>query len=278
MSGPDARYGARVSLELLSIARAVALAAGEKAMTMRASGVQLAGTKSTRTDIVTHADQEVEGYIRDKLSAARPDDGFFGEESGAVTGASGLTWVVDPIDGTVNYAYGIPAYGVSIAVVEGEPDPASWTALAGVVVNPAGDECFTAAAGAGAALGDRTLRLGPPPELAEALIGTGFGYHPDGRTRQAEVVARLIGRIRDIRRIGVASLDLAAVAAGRLDGYYEAGLNPWDHAAGTLIAREAGAHVGGVGGSAEGRDALICAHPRLAPALEEALLGAGFTG
>ncbi|MEO6201309.1 MAG: inositol monophosphatase family protein, partial [Cryobacterium sp.] len=139
---------------LLTLARETALAAADLASSRRAAGVAVAASKSSAEDIVTHADRETEALIRMLLAEARPNDGFYGEESEPSTGSSGLTWVVDPIDGTVNYLYGIPAYAVSIAVVEGDPDPTTWTPLAGAVVNPAVGEVFTAMAGGGAFLGE----------------------------------------------------------------------------------------------------------------------------
>lgn len=249
--------------ELREIAVTVARRAATLAVQRRRNGVEIATSKSTLTDIVTHADREAESLIRSVLAAARPRDGFLGEETGAESGSSGLTWVVDPIDGTVNYFYGIPAYAVSIAVVEGEPDPATWTTLAGAVVNPEAGEEFTASAGGGAHLNGSALRVADGTELSLALIGTGFGYDASVRTRQAAFVAELIGKVRDVRRIGAASLDLCGVAAGRLDAYFERGLNPWDHAAGALVAREAGARVAGLGGGREGSDLLIAAAPKL---------------
>lgn len=251
------------STELLNLARETALTAGNLARRRRAEGVEVAASKSSPEDIVTDADRETEVLIRGLLAAARPNDGFYGEESEASVGSSGLTWVVDPIDGTVNYLYGIPAYAVSIAVVEGEPDPRTWNTLAGAVVNPVLGELFSAAAGAGSHLGDRRLQVNNGVPLSLALIGTGFGYDAAVRRWQADVVRGLVGQVRDIRRIGSAALDLCAVAAGRLDLYYESGLNPWDHAAGALIAREAGAQVGALGVAAEGRDLLIAGAPDL---------------
>lgn len=268
-------------LELLSIATQLAKAGAELAARMRAEGVDLAGTKSSRTDVVTAADKAVESMIRERLARVRPDDAFFGEESDASTGSSGLTWVVDPIDGTVNYLYGLPSYGISVAVVEGGADPATWSPVAGVVVNPAGNEFFAAARGQGATwqsldgLESRELRLPEAPPLAEALVSTGFGYNAQRRTEQAEVAARLIGNVRDLRRMGVASIDLCYVAMGRLDAHYETGLNPWDHAAGALVAREAGAVVSGLAGEAEGRAFLMACHPDLQPEFEDALVAAG---
>ncbi len=254
---------APASTELLRLAREIALEAGELALTRRAQGVHVAASKSSPEDVVTDADRETEALIRRRLADARPHDGFFGEESDATGGTSGLTWVVDPIDGTVNYLYGIPAWGVSIAVVEGDPDPATWTTLAGAVRNPAADELFTAAAGQGSFLGKRRLQVPAGVPLSLALLGTGFSYQAARRERQADVVRGLIGQVRDIRRIGSAALDLCSVAAGRLNLYYERGLNPWDQAAGALIAREAGARVGAFGHDREGNELLIAGAPDL---------------
>ena len=163
--------------DLLLIAVDIAREAGELARRRRTEGVAVAATKSTLADIVTEADREVEDLIRARLAAVRPGDGFLGEESGAERGTTGITWVVDPIDGTVNYAYGIPHYAVSIAAVAGEPEPATWTAQAGVVFSPAVDELFRAARGEGAWLGERRLSVSQATD-AGALLATGFGYDP----------------------------------------------------------------------------------------------------
>jgi len=261
--------------ELLSLAKRTALAAAALVHERRTEGVEIADRKSTPTDIVTRADRESENLIRALISDARPDDGFFGEESAAESGTSGLTWVVDPIDGTVNYLYDIPAYAVSIAVVEGDPDPTTWRALAGVVVGPASGELYTATAGGGAYLGTRRLQVTHGTSLAQALLGTGFGYEAGRRERQAQIVARLIGRVRDIRRIGSAALDLCSIASGRLDAYYEMGLHPWDHAAGALVATEAGARVGGLGGAPATEALTIAAEPELFDQLEPVLAELG---
>jgi len=261
--------------ELLTIARTIALAAGSLAKQRRAEGVEVAASKSSSVDIVTEADRETEALIRAALADARPNDGFFGEESGADSGTSGLTWIVDPIDGTVNFLYGIPHYAVSIAVVEGEPDPLTWTALAGAVVNPATGEVFTATAGGGARLGEQLIHVAPPVELSQALVATGFAYDSEMRGRQGRIVAELLPRVRDIRRQGTASLDLCFVAAGRYNAYFERTLSPWDHAAGALIARESGAAVKGLGQSAPSRDFVLAGHPDVAAALERTLVTLG---
>jgi myo-inositol-1(or 4)-monophosphatase len=261
--------------QLLAIALAIALEAGELASRRLREGVEIAASKSSKEDIVTHADRETEALIRRRLREQRPDDGFFGEESGAETGTSGLTWVVDPIDGTVNFLYGIPQWAISIAVVEGEPDPATWTALAGVVANPANGEVFTATAGGGAFLGGVAIAVAAPAELSQCLVGTGFSYRAEVRTQQLEVVAGLIARVRDIRRMGSAALDLCAVACGRLNAHFERELNPWDHAAGALIAEEAGARVSGLGGEPAGKSFLLAAEPSVAESLEKVLRESG---
>ena len=258
-------------VELLSLARSIALEAGALVLEARRGVVEVADRKSSSVDVVTQVDRDAEALIRGRLAEARPHDGFFGEESGGASGTSGLTWVVDPIDGTVNFLYGIPHYAVSIAVVEGEADPQHWRALAGVVVNPATGELFTATSAGGAHLGDRTLQVNPAVELSQALVATGFAYAAQTRAEQGAAVARLLPQVRDVRRMGTASLDLCAVASGRVDAYFERTLSPWDHAAGALIAAEAGARVSGLPGLRADHRFLLAAHPQLAVALERAL-------
>nr|WP_184752980.1 inositol monophosphatase family protein [Microbacterium thalassium] len=248
--------------ELQNIAIEIAREAGALARERRAEGVSIAATKSGIADIVTEADREVEALIRDRLRVARPEDGFLGEESAPEPGVSGVTWVVDPIDGTVNYAYGIPSYAVSIAAVSGEPDPRSWRALAGAVFNPAIGEMFHAARGEGAWLDGKRISVNPEPSEAGALLATGFGYDPATHAADLARVARVMPLARDLRRIGAASLDLAFVAAGRLDGYFERGLHPWDHAAGALLVVEAGGRVGGPDG-VPGRGLTVASGPAL---------------
>ena len=256
--------------DLAELALDIAQEAGALARRRRTEGVAIAATKSTLADIVTEADREVEALVRGRLIEARPGDGFLGEESEAEPGTSGVTWVVDPIDGTVNYAYGIPHYAVSIAAVEGDPDPARWTALAGVVVNPASGEVYRAARGGGAWLGGQRLSVSTPSE-AGALIATGFGYDPATHDGDFARLRRVMPLARDVRRAGAASLDLAYVAAGRLDGYFERGLNPWDHAAGGLLVSEAGGLIGGSAAGRPGRDMTIAAGPELFPRIVAAL-------
>lgn len=252
-----------MSAELRRIATEIAHEAAQRAMAQREAGVHIAAEKSTPVDIVTDADRATEVFIRERLAELRPNDGIFGEEGGGATGTSGLTWLVDPIDGTVNYLYDIPEWAVSIAVVEGDPDPNSWTALAGAVVNPRIGEVFSAHAGGGATVNDRPIAVSAKTDLATALIGTGFAYAAEVRAEQAVVIGHLISRVRDIRRLGACSLDLCAVASGRFDAYFERTVSPWDHAAGALIAREAGAIVSGYPGKREGREFLIASNPNL---------------
>ena len=262
-------------MNLLELATSIALEAGELAARRRREGVEVAATKSTVVDVVTEADREVERLIRGRIADARPDDAILGEEGGGQTGTSGLTRVVDPIDGTTNYLYGIPHYAVSVAVVEGEPDPLTWVDAVGVVHNPASGELYAAAAGEGATLNGTSIRVPEPVPLAEALIGTGFAYAAEMRGVQGAIATRLLPLVRDLRRQGTASLDLAFVAAGRLNAYYERTLSPWDHAAGAVIAREAGAVVKGLGDAAPSRDLVLAGHPELVAELEVLLAGFG---
>jgi myo-inositol-1(or 4)-monophosphatase len=258
--------------ELEALAVDIAREAGDLARTRRHAGVAIAATKSALADIVTEADREVEALIRGRLAAERPDDGFLGEETGAERGSSGITWVVDPIDGTVNYAYGIPHYAVSIAAVSGEPAPECWEALAGAVYAPMMGEMFHAAQGEGAWLGETRLAVNAEVGPAGALLATGFGYDPATRPGDLELIARVMPVLaRDLRRGGSAALDHAYVAAGRLDGYFERGLSPWDHAAGALLVTEAGGRFGRNRPDGSGRAPLIVA---AAPAIFDRLAAA----
>ncbi len=252
------------------IAVDIAREAGALARRRRAEGVAVAATKSSLADIVTEADREVEQLIRDRLAEARPDDGFLGEESDPRVGTSGVTWVVDPIDGTVNYAYGIPHYAVSIAAVTGEPVPGAWEAQAAAVYSPVIDELFHARRGGGAWLGERRLEVSRVTD-AGALLATGFGYDPATHDGDLARVRRMMVLARDLRRGGAAALDLAYVAAGRLDGYFERGLKPWDHAAGALLVTEAGGVVGGRPGGAPGPEMTVAAGAALFARMQDLL-------
>lgn len=232
-------------VELLAIANKIAVEAADFAFNARKVGARVAATKSSDTDIVTQTDRDTEALVRQLVWAARPDDGIVGEEGENLVGTSGLNWVVDPIDGTVNFLYGIPVWAVSVAVVIGDPLPGQYQVLAGVVVNPTIGEVFQAARGGGATLNGEPIRVNRGVSLAGALLGTGFSYSAECRVAQGRLMGLLLPRVRDIRRAGAASLDLCSVAAGRLDAYFERGTHIWDHAAGVLIVREAGGIVGG---------------------------------
>ncbi len=230
-------------------------------------------TKTTLTDPVTEVDREVEALVVAELLTARPDDGVIGEEGSNRPGTSGVRWVIDPIDGTVDFIYGIPGCNVSVAAeVDG-------TVVAGAVVDPLHGDTFAAARGHGATRNGAPLRCSAVTDPALALVGTGFAYDPTERARQAAVAAHVLPRIRDIRRIGAAAIDLCWVACGRLDAYYERNLSPWDWAAGAIVAAEAGAVVAGLGGRALPGDlpaaTVVAANPGLHPALCALLLDAG---
>lgn len=256
-----------MSADLAGIARLIAREAGEIIVTRRKGHVEVANTKSSAVDVVTAVDRESEALIHARLGELRPDDGFLGEEGEARESRSGITWIVDPIDGTVNFLYDIPHYAVSIAAVSGSPVPGSWQVEAGAILNPATGELFHAARGEGSFLGERRLHIGQPPELSGALLATGFSYRSAVRAEQARVMAALIPEVRDIRRAGTASLDLAFVAAGRLDIFFERTLMPWDHAAGELVVTEAGGVIEGLGSSPAGRQGLFAGHPELVATL-----------
>nr|WP_206442665.1 inositol monophosphatase family protein [Streptomyces boncukensis] len=253
--------------ELLSLALEAAHKAGALLRDGRPEDLGVAATKTSPIDVVTEMDLASEKLITDFLGDHRPEDGFLGEEGASSPGSSGVRWVIDPIDGTVNYLYGRPDWAVSIAAeYAGER-------VVGVVAAPVRGETCHAVLGEGAWRGERRLRCRPSPPLDQALIGTGFGYVAGRRAAQAEVARALLPRVRDIRRCGSAAIDLCDVAAGRLDGYYERGLHPWDMAAGDLIAREAGARTGGRGAAAPDGELTLAASPgvfdALHPLLEE---------
>jgi myo-inositol-1(or 4)-monophosphatase len=237
------------------------------------------GTKSSSTDMVTEMDRASEDLIVDALRTSRPSDGVLGEEGSAAAGSSGVRWLIDPIDGTTNYLYGHPGFAVSIAAeVDGRVDIC-------VVVDPLHVDVFRAVRGRGASRNGEPLTLRDPVArgpaaaglgtLGDALVATGFAYDPARRERQAEVLARVIGRVRDIRRVGAASVDLCWVGTGRVDAYYERGLSPWDLAAGSLVAEEAGAFVGDLDGGPPSPQFVLAAHPDLFEPLRLLLTAAG---
>lgn len=231
-------------------------------------------SKSTPTDPVTVVDTETERLLRERLAELRPGDPILGEEGGgpadpAGTPADAITWVLDPIDGTVNFVYGIPAYAVSVGV------QVAGVSVAGAVADVVGGQVYSAATGLGAHVSDgqgvRPLRCAAVDDLSMALLGTGFGYSRQRRATQAALLARLLPLVRDVRRIGSAALDLCMVAAGRLDAFYEHGLQPWDCAAGALIAAEAGARVSLPANDIEGAGLVLAAAPGIADELLAAL-------
>jgi myo-inositol-1(or 4)-monophosphatase len=232
--------------ELLELAESAARRAGELVHGRRPDRLEV-GTKSSPTDVVTQMDTAAEELLRELIGTARPDDGLLGEEAGLQPGTSGLTWVVDPIDGTVNYLYGLPSYAVSVAVVTGDPTvDGAWAPVAGCVHNPASGETWTSGLRRGAFLDGHQLRMAAPPHLPGALVATGFGYRAARRRNQARVLASLLPQIRDIRRLGCASIDLCMLATGRVDAFFERGLHAWDMAAARLVVTEAGGRVRGL--------------------------------
>ena len=262
-----------MSTELLDVAVRTARAATELIRAGREQGVTVAGTKSTVVDVVTEVDRASERLIRKLIATERPDDAFLGEEGDDVPGSSGVRWIVDPVDGTVNLLYGIPQYAVSIAAeVDGE-------VVAGVVLNAATGAEYTAYvatdATAYAFRDGESLRVRDTVPLGERLVSTGFGYDAGLRELQARALVHLLPRVRDIRRLGSCALDLCGVAEGSLDAYVEEGVNLWDHAAGGLVARAAGATTEVTTGS--GGRMLIMAAPAAGFAeFREAVATAGF--
>ncbi|MDQ4070619.1 MAG: inositol monophosphatase [Actinomycetota bacterium] len=255
--------------ELLDLAETVARKAGDLLLE-GADGLRVdVATKTSGTDMVTEMDQASEALIVEGILNARPDDAVLGEESGGHEGTSGVRWVIDPLDGTTNYLYRHPVWAVSVAAeVDGRVE-------VGVVASPGLQETFTAVRGKGAWLNGDPVAVSDAGDLATALVGTGFAYSASRRAAQATVLPHLLPVVRDIRRYGVASLDLCWVACGRLDGYFEAGGQPWDVAAGLLIAAEAGAVARGLDGGPVSPESVMVAAPGVAPALFELLIRAG---
>ncbi|MFG2226401.1 inositol monophosphatase family protein [Streptomyces sp. NPDC048644] len=251
--------------ELLQLALEAARRAGQLLRDGRPADLGVAATKTSPIDVVTEMDLASEKLITEFLAERRPHDGFLGEEGASVEGSSGVRWVIDPVDGTVNYLYGLPSWAVSIAA---EKDGES---VAGVVAAPLRGETYHAVLGGGAFNNGERIRHRPAPPLSQALVGTGFGYLAERRAAQADVVRTLVPQVRDIRRGGSAAIDLCDVACGRLDAYYERGLNPWDLAAGDLIAREAGALTGGRPGDPPSHELTVAASPELFGTLQPLL-------
>ena len=269
---------------LLDLAVSAAWAGAELAVLRRAEGVGEVGTKSTDTDPVTAADRAVEALIVRELLDRRPDDRVLGEEGGATRGdatpdsgnqgaaGTGVRWIIDPIDGTVNYVYGLPFYAVSVAAeVDGR-------VVAGVVRNAATGDEWTAVRGGGAWRAGQRLTGSSVASLDRCLVATGFGYAAADRAFQAGVMTGLLPRVRDIRRFGAASLDLCHAAEGLVDAYFERGLNAWDHAAGGLVAHEAGLRLGGLRGQPPSPSMVLAAPVALYGALHELLVSADADG
>ncbi len=249
--------------DLLELAVTLARVAGDTARDMRSEVLASVETKSSPTDLVTRADAAAEQIIVEGIETARPDDAVFGEEGTTRTGSSGVTWHIDPIDGTTNFVYDLPAWSVSIAVAVDDRTEV------GVVYNPVIDELYTAVRGGGAFLNGQPIEVGGCSDLALSLIGTGFSSHSHIRRIQAGIATSVLPRIRDYRRFGSAALDLCAVACGRIDGYYETGLNVWDYAAGALLVEEAGGVVRLLPANDHHGEWLVAAPPTLAGPLQE---------
>lgn len=225
------------------------------------------GSKSTPTDLVSDADRAAEKFLVDFFKHERPDDGILAEEGGGRESRSGITWVIDPLDGTVNFLFGIPVWCVSIAAQDADGG------LAGVVYDPNRDELFAAARGEGSTLNGEPIQVGAKADLAEALIGTGFSYDAEARSEQASILSRVLPKVRDLRRAGSAAIDLATLACGRFDGFYEAPMEAWDKAAGVLIVQEAGGIVSELPAPRNLSPGVIAAGPALHDALRALVLG-----
>jgi myo-inositol-1(or 4)-monophosphatase len=262
-------------LELVDLASGVARKAADLLLDGARHTRSLVETKSTPTDMVTEMDRASEELIVAALLDARPDDGIVAEEGSARAGTSGLRWVIDPLDGTTNYLYGHPGWAVSIAaetVADDDPDAHdSSRTVAGVVLDVVHDELFTAAPGHGALRNGAPIRCSDQTDVADALLATGFGYRPERRRHQAEVLVELLPRVRDIRRMGAAAVDLCSVACGRVDAYFERGLGWWDLAAGSLIATEAGAVVSSLTGGPVVPGSVFAAANGISTALRDLL-------
>ncbi|MGH2807644.1 MAG: inositol monophosphatase family protein [Actinomycetota bacterium] len=220
--------------DLLDLARRAARGAGELLLERFRGAPRGVESKSTPTDLVSDADLEADRFLQAFISTERPDDGFITEESAGRDSTSGLVWVLDPLDGTVNYLFRIPWWSVSVAVEDADG------IVAGAVFHPSLDEMFTATRGGGAFLNGEPILVSERDDLPKAMIATGFSYDASVRAVQAKLLTHLLPRVRDVRRNGSAALDLCGVACGRFDGYYESATNHWDTAAGSLIVREAG--------------------------------------
>jgi myo-inositol-1(or 4)-monophosphatase len=245
----------------LELAERAARAAGEVLMSYFGQAPEGLGAKSSPTDPVSDADREAERVINEIISTHRPEDGVIGEEGASSPATNGRTWIVDPLDGTVNFLYGMRAWAVSIALEDRDGIAAA------VVFNPVDAECFSASRGEGARLNGRPIQVSKCSALEHAMVATGFSYEADRRAEQAQLLTRLLPAVRDVRRAGAAALDLAYVASGRVDAYYERGLKRWDEAAGRLLVTQAGGTVIDLDGEPAG--VLAAATPELAALLQQ---------
>ena len=247
----------------LELAERAARAAGEVLMSYFGHAAEGLASKTSPTDPVSDADRQAEGTIHEILAGERPRDGLIGEEGARTESGSGRTWIIDPLDGTVNFLYGLRTWAVSIALEDSDG------LAAGVVFNPVDDECFSARRGDGATLNGRPIHVTQCSSLDRAMVGTGFSYESARRAEQAEILVRLLPQIRDVRRAGAAALDLAYLAAGRVDAFYERGLKRWDEAAGRLLVTEAGGVTNDLPGEPHG--VIAAATPALAAGLKQIL-------
>lgn len=253
--------------ELLEIATRVAREAGDQLLEHARRPVEGIETKATPTDVVTDADRHSEELVRDRLTRARPDDGIIAEEGDRRPSASGVVWIIDPLDGTVNFLFGIPVWAVSIAARDESG------LVVAVTHDPNRDETFAASKGGGATLNGRTIGVSSVADLATAMIGTGFSYDAGVRRYQAERLVHVLPRVRDVRRAGSAAVDLAWLACGRLDGFFEAPMKPWDRAAGELLVTEAGGIVSPLPPPLGDDEGVIAGGPNIHAALRELVSG-----
>ena len=244
-----------LQLELLELAKRIGHEAGEL-LCQRPTDFELS-IKSSAIDFATQMDKASEELIVNRILSARPDDGIIGEEGSSKESKSGVTWVIDPLDGTVNYVYNLPGWNICIAAKDGEG------VQVGVVVAPSINGFWYARKGGGAYYNDKKIKCNEPVQLSGALLATGFAYDLEKRLEQVDLAAKLIPKVRDVRRLGAAGVDLSYVAMGVLDGFYEYGLNEWDYSAGGLIATEAGALMTGRNGGPVGKEMTIVAGPTL---------------
>ncbi|MDP9069342.1 MAG: inositol monophosphatase [Actinomycetota bacterium] len=252
--------------ELLEMAMMAASSAADILLDFYEAPAQGVRSKSTATDLVSDADRAAEKFLLDFFRHERPEDGILAEEGGGRSSTSGITWVIDPLDGTINFLFGIPVWCVSIAAQDAEGE------LVGVVYDPNREEMFAAERGEGATVNGEAVQVSQRDELSTALIGTGFSYDADARAHQAELLSRVLPRVRDVRRAGSAAIDLATLACGRFDGFYEAPMEPWDKAAGVLLVREAGGIVSDLPAPKGLSSGVVAAGPKLHDALRAAVV------